>query len=287
MQYTVYMHTSTHKIFFYGTPLLLALFVVSIFVLSARANPKVTQDASTTKDTSVVESDTTPTSLSVPVLVYHHIREFTVNESEASREFVVTPAMFEKQMQYLSDNGYTGVLVKDLTTVLEGTMPLPENPVVVTFDDGRLNQYENALPVLTKYDIRATFFIFTNAVDANDKYLTSAEIRELDTFGHEIASHTILHPYLTRVDHELLVKELVESKAKLERIVGHSVVSLAYPFGLFNEAVVEETMRAGYVYARTLAHEYNITANNLLMLPGFIITNDFDYFLAIMEGKVK
>ena len=287
MQYTVYMHTSTHKIFFYGTPLLLALFVVSIFVLSARANPKVTQDASTTKDTSVVQSDTTPTSLSVPVLVYHHIREFTVNESEASREFVVTPAMFDKQMQYLSDNGYTSMLVKDLGAVLEGTIPLPEKPVIVTFDDGRLNQYENALPVLTKHGIHATFYIFTNAIDANDKYLTSAEIRELDTLGHEIASHTILHPYLTRVSGELLTKELVESKAKLERIVGHSVVSLAYPFGLFNEAVVEETMRAGYVYARTLAHEYNITADNLLMLPGFIITNNFDYFVAVVEGNAR
>lgn len=281
------MRTIFHGVPLYAKALLVVLLVIGIFVVSARANPKVTQDASTAKDATVVQTDTTPTSLSVPVLVYHQIREFTVNESEASREFVVTPAMFEKQIQHLSENGYTTILVRDVGKVLQGTLPLPEKPVVVTFDDGRLSQYENALPVLTKHGIHATFYIFTNAIDANDKYLTSAEIRELDTLGHEIASHTILHPYLTRVSDELLTKELVESKAKLERIVGHSVVSLAYPFGLFNEEVVDETTRAGYVYARTLAHEYNITADNLLMLPGFIVTNDFDYFLAIMEGKVK
>lgn len=287
MQYTVSMHSTSHKVSLYIKALLLVFFVCGIFVLSTRANPKNGSIEIVYKDSATTTSNPLLGTLSIPVLVYHHIRDFTPHESETSREFVVTPAMFEKQMQYLSDNGYTTILVRDVEKVLQGVLPLPEKPVVITFDDGRLSQYENALPVLTKHGMHATFFIFTNAIDANDKYLTSNQIKELDSLGHEIASHTILHPYLTRIGSELLTKELTESKAKLERIVGHEVVSLAYPFGLYDDAVLAETVATGYRYGRTLTHAYDVTTDTLLTMPGFIVTNNFDYFLAIMGGKAK
>lgn len=268
-------------------PQLFTLLVLGGMGLLLAQDPSPAEISRTADGGETFDENTAPASLEMPILVYHHVRDFLPSESEQSREYVVTPTMFERQMQYLHDNGYTSVLIKDVTLLLEGTRPVPEKPVIITFDDGRLSQYNNALPVLTKYDMHATFFIFTNAIDANDKYLTSSHIRELDALGHEIASHTILHPYLTRASHELLVKELVESKAKLERIVAHDVVSLAYPFGLSDEAVLDETKQAGYLYGRTLSHTYEVTLGGVLELPGYIVTNDFDYFLTIMEGKAK
>jgi peptidoglycan/xylan/chitin deacetylase (PgdA/CDA1 family) len=287
MQYTTCMDTRAKRtISFWLWPFVCTVFVIFVFVFSFRAEPGTSAGVSVPEKETATDAVPLDT-FSIPILVYHNIREYTPNESVANRDYVVTPAEFAKQMKYLQDEGYTTLLVRELESILNGTMELPERPVAVVFDDGKISQYENALPVLRAHTIRATFYIFTNAIDANDGYLNSDQIRELDAEGFEIASHTILHPYLTRIDHERLVKELVESKSKLERIVGHEVTSLAYPFGLYDDIVLAEVARAGYTSARGLSHAYEVSQEHLLALPGFIVTNDYSYFQAIVKGTAR
>lgn len=123
----------------------------------------------------------------------------------------------------------------------------------ITFDDGYVDHHKVA-EELYKRDLPATLFIITGLEEFHGRRLLTSRqdrIRQIHDMGHEIASHTTTHRNLTRLPPELVERECVESKRRLEDIIGDEVRGLAYPYGAFDESVVS-VVRRYYQYARTV-----------------------------------
>jgi len=163
---------------------------------------------------------------------------------------------FGKQMRYLVKNFEVVKLAR-----IKTAMNRPNHVIAVTFDDGFKSIVENALPILKKYDVPAAMFIPTGNLNHQPKWFMDKEcthgneivmdehqIAELDKEGFEILSHTVSHPLLTKVDDSRLQAELLCSKQKLEKIVGHKVLSISYPHGTCDSRVYQAAKDAGYKY---------------------------------------
>lgn len=224
----------------------------------------------------------------VPILVYHNVRPTPARKlSAADAQYEVTPQEFLAQMTYLKDHGFTPVSFAALGARLaKADAPWPAKPVIVSLDDGRRSQLENAVPILDKLGIKATFFIFTNAPDRNSNYFTWDEIKKLEADGQEIGSHTRLHQYLTKLDDTTLAAELEAPQADFEKYLGHRVQTVSYPFGLVDDRVRAASAQAGYTLGRALHHRVAITAAEKLDLPGYIATGDIKKFQEIMNGAM-
>lgn len=208
----------------------------------------------------------------IPILVYHNIEKKPLKVSNLELPYYVTPEVLEEQFKYLSDNNYTSITFKDIQLIEENKLELPEKPVIITFDDGRANQFTSAYPLLKKYNLKAVFYVFTNAID-RPGYFTWDQLKELSNSGMEIGDHTRFHWYLTKQTDEVLEKEIINTKKLLEDNLNIKVLSLAYPFGLYNDKVIEFVKRADFKYARSLKHTIEISDSNRFILGSFITQN--------------
>jgi peptidoglycan/xylan/chitin deacetylase (PgdA/CDA1 family) len=199
-------------------------------------------------------SATSADSVKIPVLVYHSIRPHTKGESKAQDIYDVTPELLESELVYIRDHGYTTITFADVIANFDDNTSLPKKPVILSFDDGWRNQYEHAFPLLKKYGMKGTFFIFTNPLmHHNPRWVSWGEVREMDKAGMEIAGHTHTHPFLTKLTTDVeLDKEIGASKKFIEEEIGHPITVFAYPFGEKNPQVEHAVKRAGYVLARTI-----------------------------------
>ena len=93
--------------------------------------------------------------IKVPIIMYHSV----LKDPSKSNDYVISPIDVEKDFIYLKDNNYTTVFISDLINYVYDDIPLPKNPVVITFDDGQLNNLEYVLPLLKKYDMKANFSV--------------------------------------------------------------------------------------------------------------------------------
>lgn len=189
------------------------------------------------------------TRLYTPVLLYHH-----VDKSEAKNPYYVSPEIFESQMKWLNDNGYTVVSYMDFYSAYASTGTLPAKPVVITFDDGKLDQYQNAFPILKKYGFVATFFIPTEQIGTGDA-MTWGQVKELSDAGMEIGSHTLDHPYLSKTKPARLVKyEIRKSRQVLTMNLDIPIRFFAYPSGAYNKETADIVKNSGYLSAVTTDH---------------------------------
>lgn len=195
----------------------------------------------------------------VMVLNYHKVDNTFIS-------LAVRPDDFEAQMKYLSDNGYHTISPDELYDSLAGTGELPENPVLITFDDGYEDNYTNAYPILKKYGFKATIFVITSFLGKDKNYMTWDQARELDANGISIESHTVDHKSMTDLTDEQLRMELVESKKKAEKELGHSVEYMAYPTGTYNLHIAEMVKEAGYKAAFTIKYGNVDKASNIYAL---------------------
>lgn len=225
-----------------------------------------------------------PRELRIPVLVYHNVRDKEAAKPPAKRPYEVTPSEFDQQMAYLEQNGYAAVSFADLDAALDGRKTLPQKPVVITLDDARDSQWQNAYPSLLKHHLTATFFVFTNAI-GHDKYFTWEQLKEMQGKGMEVQSHTVYHPYLTKADDATLAMEMEKSKAAIEKNLGTSVIAVAYPFGLHDARVDEAAREAGYLLARSLDHLSDVRSAERMNVPGYIVTGDLKRFPEILAGE--
>jgi len=232
----------------------------------------------------VVAAPVIPESVTVPVLVYHHVRDDRAKEPPGARVYEITLAELDAQLAMLAERGYQGITMTQLERAFAEGTPLPSKPVLLTFDDGRADQYANAVPLLAKRGFVATFYVFSNAIDRPD-YFTSAQLREMAAAGHDVQSHTRYHHYLTKASDADLAEELTRSKARLEEVLGGGarVTSVAYPFGLHDDRVVRAAAVAGYVTGRTLLQERAVERGKLLRTPGWIVTGDAAKFARLLD----
>ena len=162
-----------------------------------------------------VPLETLPSGLPPPILMYHYIRSVDPGSDPLGYELSVTPDDFNSQMAWLREQGYIGVRMDGITRCLRGEAPCPAKAIALTFDDGYADAYTDALPVLKRYGLIATFYIVTNFV-GQPGYMTWEQVAELRDAGMEIGAHTVSHPDLTTLDWETAGFEIAQSKTELD-----------------------------------------------------------------------
>jgi len=181
----------------------------------------------------------------VPVLCYHQLRELEPDDGEYSRSITFPPAVFRAQMQALRDGGRTPIRAAALLDHLEFGTPLPERPVLLTFDDGSAGHATVALPVLQEMSFPAIFFPMTVVLDKPD-WLSRDDLRRLEAAGMEIGGHTWDHQRLDRLPDDQWTTQLEDSAATLAEVLGHPVDVLAYPFGAWAPRTLPHVTEAGF-----------------------------------------
>ena len=209
--------------------------------------------------------------VTVPILLYHHISD-TIDT-----EYNVHPDVFAEQMKWLHDNGYTTINISDLTRLILEGGSIPERPIVLTFDDGYLDVYKNAYPILQQYGYVATFFIISETVDTK-KNLSTDMLLELIDSGWEIGSHSQTHINLDLWNN--WEEEIIGSKTFLEDKLGVTIQTFAYPYGLANSSVIAYTKDAGYTSAVGLGSQVTHDISTLFYLSRKEVKSwyDLDFF---------
>ncbi len=212
----------------------------------------------------------------IMVLNYHKVDNMNISLS-------VLPKDFEAQMEYLKDNGYHTITPDELYASLSGDAALPDNPVLITFDDGYEDNYQQAYPILKKYGFKATIFVITSFMDTQKNYLTWAQAKELEANGISIESHTVSHKSMTELNDDQLRAELVNSKKAIEDHLGKSVDYIAYPTGTYNLHIAELVKDAGYKAAFTIKYGNVDKASNLYALERVPVFHTEDTFKSFLE----
>lgn len=179
--------------------------------------------------------------IKIPILMYH-----SINDNDPENKMVLPINMFKEQMLWLNDNDFNSLKLDEAIMALENDL-IPENPIVITFDDGYVDNYENAFPILKENNIKATFFVITNFV-GDGYYMTADMLKEMQSTGMEIENHTIDHARLSLLSRENIYNEIKGAQEFLRDNIGVRGDYLAYPFGWYSNKVIN------------IANELNIKA---------------------------
>ena len=183
------------------------------------------------------------------VLVYHGVG----SDADDPARLLVAPDRLESHVRYLQRRGYRFLTAEEL---LELGRPSART-AVLTFDDGFRNWLSEAVPLLNRLGVRATFYVCPGMFGGQHwqvpgeagRLLEEAGVRALADAGMELGSHSLSHPDLRKLDDGELAAELRESKEAVERITGSPCRTFAYPFGLYDETVTQAVAEAGYELA--------------------------------------
>lgn len=176
----------------------------------------------------------------VPILMYHYISTPPEDADVYRVDLSVEPAVFREQMAYLVANGYSTIDLYDLSMAITGKLQLPPKPVIITLDDGYVDNYQNAFPVLREFGLRATFFVVTEFIDKGYAgYMNWAMIEEMAAAGMRIESHSKTHPDLRGQAHDYLIWQILGSQETLAAHIGYPPRYFSYPSGQYDEATIE------------------------------------------------
>jgi peptidoglycan/xylan/chitin deacetylase (PgdA/CDA1 family) len=175
------------------------------------------------------------------ILTYHCIGY------EKNNGLKIPEQQFKQQMKYIKDNGYTTITLDELYKFMIENKPIPQKSVVITFDDGYVDNYQYAYPILKEFNLKATVFVISKTIDKRNGYMTSNQLKELQSNGIDIQSHTLDHEELTTLSYEKQLNTLKESKKTLENLLGKKVNYLAYPYAKYNDNTIKAAKDAGYV----------------------------------------
>ena len=188
----------------------------------------------------------------VPILMYHQIA--TTTPEEDPFRLAVPPKRFETQMRYLSDHGFKTATLNEVISWVENGENPPGSRIVITFDDGYLDNYTNAFPVLQKYGFSVTIFLVSDFLGKSRSWghghpaclMDWGHAREMSRFGVSFNAHTCTHPDLTTLSNQEASRELIESRKKIEDALGVAVRHFAYPWGRYDKRIMQLTEDAGY-----------------------------------------
>ena len=203
-----------------------------------------------------------------PILLYHH-----VSDAGNGDRYYVTVDDFRAQMEVLRDWGYTSITVSDLVDVLINGGELPNRPVVITFDDGNNDVYQNAFPIMREMGFVGTFYIYVDRMEYNG-YVNVEQLQEMADNGWEIGSHNMSHADLTK-NHYIARFEILQSMLTLEEATGEPVRTFAYPYGRKNEFVTNKVSAYGYRAGMGLGTSFDHTLGTLFYLSRIEIQGDY------------
>jgi peptidoglycan/xylan/chitin deacetylase (PgdA/CDA1 family) len=238
------------------------LFFFSFIVLALQSGCKHKPAAETTgeakapvKDSAVAVKEPANTNLAdaatiisrkeVPILCYHQLRDWLPSDSKTARDYIVPVAAFREQMKSLSDSGYHTILPDELYDYLVKGKPLPAKPIMLTFDDTRIDQYNLALPELTKYGYKGVYFVMTVSL-GRPGYMSADQIKQLSDEGNVIGSHTWDHHNVKQYEGNDWITQIEKPSQQLQKITGKPIDYFAYPFGLWNKEAIVQLKKHGF-----------------------------------------
>lgn len=230
----------------------------------------------------------TEAGIELPVIMYHGL----LKDPAMQGKYVISPDLFEQDLQYLQSNGFETVCIKELVNYVNGKGTLPEKPILLTFDDGFYNNYYYAYPLAKKYNMKiviAPVGAYTDKATAeNDphatySYLSWKDIKEMADSGLvEFQNHTYdLHSNKAgragtkRVAGEseeeyknLLMKDLGSMQKKLQECLGETPQCFVYPFGAISEGEPDIIKEMGFRCTLTCESRMNTIEKNPECLYG-------------------
>ena len=216
----------------------------------------------------------------VPILCYHQIRDWKPTDSKISKDYIVPPEVFRAQLKMLADSGFHSVLPDQLFQYLTKGLPLPDKPILLSFDDTDLDQYEIAFPEMKKYGFKGVFFIMTVSL-GRKHYMNKAQVKELFDAGNIVGSHTWDHHNVKKYQGNDWVIQIDKPTRELEAITGKPIRYFAYPFGLWNRQAITELKKRGFVAAFQLNEKRDeldpLFTIRRIILPGSWSLKTFNY----------
>lgn len=185
-------------------------------------------------------------SVSVPIIYYHYIGNNPNPADKARDGLSIAPDKFEEELEYLSKANFTPISLDTMIAALKGNTSLPNKPIILSFDDGYIDFYVNAFPLLRKFNFHSVQFIPTGLV-GKSSYLTWDQIKEMDSTGLvSFQAHSVTHANLPSLSDTQLKYEIIQSKKDLEEKLGKPVNFFAYPYGASDERVWNAVKSAGF-----------------------------------------
>jgi len=192
----------------------------------------------------------------VPILCYHQVRNWKPTDGKVGKDYIVEVQNFKDQIKMLADSGYHSILPDQLYAYLNTGAPLPDKPIMFTFDDTDLDQFTVAAPTLKKYGFKAVYFIMTVTIGKKGKfvhYMSSDQIKQLSDEGNVIGSHTYDHKNVKKYEGKDWEEQLDKPTKRLEEITGKKITEFAYPFGLWKKEAIPELKKRGFTSAYILS----------------------------------
>jgi len=187
--------------------------------------------------------------------------------------YTVSIETFTEQMDYLQSSGYTPIPISLLVKAIREGANLPDRPIVITFDDGNADIYENAFPIMQKYGFTGTLYIVMNYLN-HDTFLSADQAIEMYNAGWEIGSHSMDHPNLADMQNATTY-EVVNSKLGLVDAIGAPVDTFAYPYGETDADITAEVKKE-YTAAVGLGNSYTHSLSDIYYLQRIEISSDMD-----------
>ena len=251
--------------------------------------------------------------IKLPVIMYHHINDLEgILASDAvGIGLRVSPKALEAQLLYLKENNYTTINSFELYDYWKMGIALPEKPILLTFDDGYIDNYTKALPLLQKYQMVGDFAIITKVIGTGE-YMNYDQLKAILKAGNSISSHTQLHcslaykqkdgtfletpvstvtanqrdecpslNYPSQMNNFQVKNELINSKKTLESNLGIKVTTLVYPFGHHNKQTMQFAKDVGYEFAFTVMSQgnENLDLTSPFNLPRYRVNGQQDSVL--------
>lgn len=222
----------------------------------------------------------------LPILLYHQISE--TNPEQHYGIHAVPPSTFESQMRYLYEHGFEVITLDDLLNLAFQKKDLKKS-VIITFDDGYLDNYTNAFPILQKYGFSATVFLVTDFLGKEHAwpqctqvpYMTWRYIKEMSKYKISFQSHTCSHQDLTCLENGIVMRELLRSRKIIEEKLGLPVKHLSYPYGFFDQRVKDLVKKVGYLSACAVSR----AGKDMFEKERLMITLKDNHFLFVLKAS--
>lgn len=214
-----------------------------------------------------------------PVLIldYHRFNTYRADS------MTVRLSVFKFQLQYMESHGYHFIPLARYVAYRMGKAPAPPaKSVIVTMDDGHISVYTRALPFIEKYRIPVTLFIYPSAISNASYAMTWRQLRALKATGlFDIQSHTYWHPNfkvekrrLSPAQYKKFVDfQLRRSKEVLDRKLGINVTMLAWPYGIYDEQLIQKARAAGYIAAFALNGRHAGDDDNIMAISRYLVSD--------------